>query len=147
MNWFNLKDLEKRLAENNVSDKEGFYYLLANWIVFGSISFAAITEQYGNPGVMVILIVIPVVSLTLGFIVNQKGDGKDFLKRFISVHFLVGIRIIVFAILIGLPIDLLGSYILKVIRHILFGSFIAAAVIAYYWFLARSIKRISHTRL
>jgi hypothetical protein len=148
MNWFNLKDLEKRLAENNVSDKEGFYFLLANWIVFGSFSFAAVTEQYGNPGVMVMLLAIPVISLVIGFKANQKGDGKDFLKRFISLHFVIGIRIIVFIILLALPVGLLGSFISNVmIRQFLFGGFIATAGIIYYWYLARSIKNISSTKL
>ncbi len=148
MNWFNLKDLEKRLAENNVSDKEGFRYLLANWIVFGSLSFAAVTEQYGNPGVMVMLLAVPVISLIIGFKANQKGDGKDFLKRFISVNFVIGIQFIVFTILFAIPVGLLGSFISNVIiRHFLFGGFISASGITYYWYLARSIKKISSTKL
>jgi hypothetical protein len=148
MNWIDLKDLEKRLAENSVSDKEGFRYLLANWILFGSLSFAAVTEQYGNPGVMVILLLIPVISLIIGYRANQKGDGKEFLKRFISVHFVAGIRIIVIAILLSIPAGLLGSVIPEgITRRLLFGTIILTTGISYYWIMAGSIKKISVTAL
>ena len=147
MNWFNLKDLEQRLADDNISSKEEFYYLLANFILFAFIYIAAGRSQYDNPGVFVLLILIPAIGLFITFKANQKGDDKDYLKRILSLHWVVGIRVFVFAILFSIPVSFIISFISNAaVRGFLRGGYFAAAGIVFYIYLTRSIKKISNIK-
>ena len=145
MNIINLKDLEIRLSENYVSEKEGFQYLLANWLVFGMIAFGAVDKNYDNPGVMLMLLVIPSMGLLIGYFANQKGDGKDFLKRFIAVHWILGIRF--FALLIAgiVLLDLLTDPInSEAIRGWISGLFCIAIGVGFYYSLSRTLRKIAN---
>ena len=117
---------------------------MANFIVFGLTSFMAINVYHDDPGIIFLLILIPVVGLILTFKANQIGDGKDYLKRFISLHFVIGIRFYVFTILFMIGAGFLVSFIPnQVIKGFLFGGLIAAFGIGFYYSLARSIKNVS----
>lgn len=144
MNIINLKDLKVRLSENRVSEKEGFSYLLANWLVFGMIAFGAVDKNYDNPGVMLMLLVIPSIGLLIGYLANQKGDGRDFLKRFIAVHWILGLRF--FVLLLGGMF--LMSYLVSHINNEAFkgwtiGLFCMTVGISFYYTLSRTLRKIA----
>lgn len=146
MNWLKLKDIEKRLTQHSVSEKEGFLFLAANWIIFGFTSFAIVIGQYGNPGVMVILVILPVIGVTPSFIANQKGDGRDFLKRLVLLHFAVGIRYFAFTVFLMIVGNIVESQIQNhdLIEFVLSG-FSPFIVVGFYYHLAKSITRVSQT--
>lgn len=106
-----LKNLENELVHNLVSDKKAFVFLIMNWIVFGFTSFAIVTAQYGNPGVMVVLIILPILGVIPSFLANQKGDGKNFLIRLVMLHFAIGIRYFLSTIGTVIVIDFLKTQI------------------------------------
>lgn len=147
MNWLNLKDLKTRLSKGEISEKDGFHYLLANFLVFGTSAFLTLYESYDDPGVLVVFILLPVIGLVLSFNANQKGDGKDFLKRFISLHFVVGIRFYLIAILFVAIMALVLPYISSAVaKGFILGGGIVAIGVGFYSTLSRSIKQVSLTK-
>lgn len=144
INWIRLKDLEKRLIDRHVPDSEGFLYLLASWIIFGSISFWAAITQYGNPGVIVVLLIIPVIALFLTWRGNQSGDGQEYLKRAISIHFVVGVRYLLLAACFTLLAEtFLTSLSEGLLKGVLTGGPTAAIVLGYFFSLFRSVRRVA----
>lgn len=113
MNWFNLRDLENRLIESEVSDKEGFYYLLANLILFGLASYGTV-ESYNHGAFLfveiAVMVFITIVGLNYTFKANKSGDGQDYFKRFLSLYFVIGIRLAVFILLLAIPAGFLGYF-------------------------------------
>ena len=155
MNWFNLQDLESRLSVDKVSDQEGFYYLLANLILFGLASYGA-SETYNHGGFLfaeiIIMLTVTIFGLNLTFKANKTGDGSNYFKRFLALYFVIGIRLIVFTILIGIPIGLLGYLIFggeisnKSIQDTLYLGFYSGMAILYYYLLVRSFKTVAQSK-
>jgi hypothetical protein len=154
MNWFNLQDLENRLSENSVSDQEGFYYLLANLILFGLGSYGA-SDTYHHGGFIfaeiVIMLTIIIVGLNLTFKANQNGDGHNYFKRFLALYFVIGIRLLVFVLLLAIPAGILGFFIFgeeisnTFLQDLLFLGLYAGIGIIYYYFLVRSFKKVAQS--
>lgn len=94
MNWLSLRDMTAHLASGRVNDWHSFLFLFGNWAVFGTIAIGAAGANDDAPGLLLLLIVLPMVGLFIGFITNYRADGKDFLKRFVVFHFVVGTRFI-----------------------------------------------------
>jgi len=156
MNWFNLEDLENRLVENKVSDKEGFNYLLANLILFGLASYVA-SDSYNHRAFLLIeiilMIAITVGGLNLTFKANENGDGNDYLKRFLSLYFVIGIRFVVFTFLLAIPVGIIGYFIFggevtdKTVHDLLNVGFLSGITIVFYYFLVRSFKKVAQHKI
>lgn len=156
MNWFNLKDLENRLIENQVSDQEGFYYLLANFILFGLTSYGG-TQTYNHSAFLyaeiILILIITIVGLNLTFKVNKSGDGDSYFKRFLALYFVIGIRLIVFIFLLAIPVGILAYIIFgenspgEMLRDGLFLGFLTAVMTVYYYFIIRSFKKVALSNL
>lgn len=144
MNLINLKDLQIRLSENLVSEREAFQYLLANWLLFGMIAFGAVDKNHDNPGVMLMLLLIPSFGLLIAYFANKTGDGQDFLKRFIAIHWILGLRFL--AILIAgmfFTVYLISSFNNQILKNWIIGLFCISVGIGFYISLARAIRGIS----
>lgn len=94
MNWLSIREMADHLASGRVSDWHSFLFLFGNWAVFGTIAIGAAGVNDDAPGLLLLLIVLPMIGLFIGFITNYRSDGKDFLKRFVVFHFVVGARFI-----------------------------------------------------
>jgi hypothetical protein len=92
MNWLSIREMTHHLANGRVNDWHSFLFLFGNWAVFGTIAIGAAGANDDAPGLLLLLIVLPMVGLFIGFITNYRSDGKDFLKRFVVFHFVVGAR-------------------------------------------------------
>ncbi|HEX6981737.1 MAG TPA: hypothetical protein VF181_03155 [Balneolaceae bacterium] len=152
MNWFNLRDLENRLSDNNVSDKEGFYYLMASFILFSLISYGSSSDYYNNDTFLfaevALVLLITVVGLNLTFKVNQKGDGKDYLKRFLSLYFVIGIRLFVFIMLLAIPVAIFAVVFLeetsgRLIEDYLYISLSTIVGVIFYYLMVSSFKKVA----
>lgn len=119
MIWFNLRKLEKRLAKRELSEHHAFRYLLFYLVIF--ISVAALPEIAPYPdwnwdiSRYIITLVITLICTYTAFRINEKGDNRDFLKRYISLAFVTGIwvfmgvmilRLVYKIIMFVIPIDL-----------------------------------------
>lgn len=145
MNNFNLKYLENELIQNQITDKKTFLFLIMNWIVFGFTSFAIVTAQYGNPGVMVVLIILPILGVIPSFIANQNGDGKHFLVRLVMFHFAIGIRYFLSTIATVIVVDFLKTIFPDInLLEFLLALFAIFIIGGFYFHLFISINKISH---
>jgi hypothetical protein len=115
MIWFDIKQLENKISNNELSDKEGFYYFLA-YSIFQLIILSLFTDDSNSWKLsgLVIAIVITIWGLWATYDVNNEIDGKDYLKRYLAISWVIGMRLIVVSILIGILLGILfGMYSVK----------------------------------
>lgn len=108
MIWFNIKALENRLKNGDITDKVIFYYLLAEVIatsIFGSMfGNNPYTTKWLQVMSVLLSLAISVIGTKRTFEINSAGDNKDYLLRYLSLSLVTGIRLCIFSILIGFPI-------------------------------------------
>lgn len=142
----NLKKTERKLTESIMTQKEQFWYLFANWAIFGFLSFIVVDKNYDNPGVLVMLTILPLIGLVSCYRANIKGDGKQFLSRFISLHFVVGIRFLALILVTMLSANLFVEYIQienEAIKGFSIGGLFLFLLIGFYRSLYSAMKRIA----
>lgn len=144
---FNLQKLKQRLISNTLSDKEYFFYLIANWLLFGMICFAIVIDQYGNPGVVVLLLIIPIPGLFIAYRENQKGDGINYLQRIIPLHFVTGLRLCSLSAAWLILVHLVDHYLLdNSLGEDVHTGFLGGMLGVFYYSLISSIKNISSSK-
>ena len=153
MIWFKIKELEKLLTDGKLSDKLAFNYLLTSLIFLTAANYLSDDDPLWALWVhLIISIGATIWGVRKTFEINQEGDNRDYFKRFISLSFVAGIRIVVFALFVSFLI-VLSNQILK-FTGILFdlsslqkellelaGFLIFTAL--YYYMLLTSFKRIN----
>lgn len=155
MIWFDVKQLEKNLKADIVSEKETFMYL------FVLLLISTISEYVNDPETpsqlttwieLTLDVVLTVLTLKITYDINTKGDNRDYVKRFIALTMVIMIRLIVFAV----PVALVGLTIIKILENTklvtvssldnLFDLAITFCLgVAYYFMLTQSFKRINST--
>lgn len=151
MIWFDIKELERGLKNEELSDNTIFNYLLANLIIYSLASYVASNEYKTNTILLLELIVtlsITIIGTKRAFDINSGGDSKDFLKRYLSLSFVSGVRLVVF---ITLPFGIIkaisnGGMGTKYNNNTtdLFDIFLTGVVgLVYYLILTNSFKRVS----
>ena len=151
MIWFDIKELERGLRNGDLSDKDIFNYLLANSIMFSIVPYIS-SNNYTTKWLLAIEIVIAITITVIGtkktFDINFAADNKDYFKRFLSLSFVTGIRLVVFVAIAAIPI---GTIVYFVDKNIganenvkdLFNLILMAVVgVFYYYMLTNSFKRV-----
>jgi hypothetical protein len=100
MIWFDIKKLEQKISNNELTEKEGFNYLLAYSIItVFALSFASNkTNGWMMFSEFAISVLITIWGLRTTYEVNNEIDGKDFFKRFFAINWVIGMRILVILI-------------------------------------------------
>lgn len=156
MIWFDIKELERGLKNGDVSDNMIFNYLLGSLILFSISPYLAGNDSSSNMLIIfevILTIVITVVGTKRTYEINTAGDRKDYLKRFLSLSFVTGIRLLVFVIIAAIPIGIImGSLgINKFGNENAKGFFevvlLSAISIFYYFMLTNSFKRVSQKQI
>ena len=152
MIWFDINELEQKLKNGDLSDKDIFNYLLANLIVYSILPYLS-SNDYTIKWLIVIEIVIAIGITVVGtkrtFDINATGDNKDYFKRIISLSFVTGFRLLVFACVVAIPVALIVSLVDKTIiafesmKDLFNLSFTTVAGILYYYMLTSSFRRVS----
>jgi hypothetical protein len=152
MIWFDIKELERKLKIGDVSESTFFNYLLANLILFSIFPYLS-TNDYTVKWVIVIEIIIGIIVTVVGakmtFDINSAGDKKDYFGRFLSLSFVIGLRLFAFAIIIGIPIVLVFGLmnrnfdIDENLKDFLKLGLVAGLSIFYYFILTNSFKKVS----
>jgi len=105
MIWFNLKKLERLLIQNKITEAISYQYLLV-FLVLITLSANAPETDFSHYGweisYIILELLITIVGTYLVFKVNSDGDNRDFLKRYFSLSFVNGLRLVLFAVLIRL---------------------------------------------
>lgn len=106
MIWLNLKALEINLANYRVTSKNTLGYLLTILIIFTLLFYMPQDSTYPftawDLGEMLLVLLITIVSVRRIFSINQKGDNRDFLVRFLSLAFVIGLWVLIAVLLIWL---------------------------------------------
>jgi len=153
MIWFDIKKLEKELIDENLSDKEGFNYLLANMILFSVAPYIAV-DRYENSWLtfveVVITIFITVIMLRTTYDINLKGsENKDYFKRFLGLSFVSGVRLVVYVVVAAIPVGIFMALAGKLVtvdrgtKDILMLAMQIAIAIVYYFMLTNSFRRVN----
>lgn len=155
MIWFNLKKLEKRLAKRELSEHHAFRYLVFYLVIF--ISVAALPEFAPYPSLnwdisrYIITLVIALISTYTAFRINEKGDNRDFLKRYISIAIVTGIWVFTGVLLLRLaykiimfiiPLDLYKAIDPVIGTDLFLWISFVMGVLIFYMLLLRSFKQI-----
>jgi hypothetical protein len=153
MIWFNIKELERRLKGNELSDKQAFIYLVANLMVYTLAPYLPrenSTKSWWLIAIEVgIVLIITVLGIKRTFDINQSGDNSDYFRRFISLSFVTNVRFLVFVFLAAIPIGLIAVLIdtnfniADSVKDLFDIALTAVAGIVYYFLLINSFKRVS----
>lgn len=155
MIWFDIKKLEALLLEGKVSDKLVFNYLFIYLII--SMLASYVGEEEDSNWLLWLQLIINLGVLIWGvrktFQINEEGDNRDYFKRFISLAFVAGVRMLVYMFLFLLPVTLFRllaeSFEITYVNDLWWEVFELAAnlgfVFYYYNMLLRSFKRINNS--
>jgi hypothetical protein len=152
MIWFDIKELERKLKIGDASESSFFNYLLANLILFSIFPYLS-TNDYTIKWVIVIEIIIGIIVTVVGakmtFDINSAGDKKNYFGRFLSLSFVIGLRLFAFIVIIGIPIALVFSLLNRIfdidenLKDFLELELVAGLSIFYYFMLTASFKKVS----
>jgi hypothetical protein len=109
MIWFDIKKLEDKISNDELSDKDGFNYVMAS-LILTSIVLSVATNN-ANGWIKLLSCFVSVVINIWGFKAiyqaNIDNDGKDFFKRFFAISWVIGMRLLVIGIIIGVLIGVI----------------------------------------
>jgi hypothetical protein len=153
MTWFDIKQLERDLIEDRVSEKEVFNYFLTSSLVTAIVPFLSENDTPNKILTSIELvfgIILTIVLLKATFNINSDGDKKDYLKRFVCLSLVSFIRLLVFA-LVPILVFTVTLKIIEAMNIITFddieGVFLLSLTICfgigYYFMLTNSFKRVS----
>ena len=154
MTWFNIKEVERQIINDELTDKESFDYLVYSSVILTFFTYIG-TKEHTNDWLhfleLIISIVITILILKETYTINAKGGQKDYLKRYTSLSFVAGIRLVVYAFLVAIPLGIImaalhgnmeknqiNDEIVKLIFVSIFGF-------VYYIQLTNSFKRVNKT--
>ena len=90
MIWLDISNLEDKISKNELSDKDGFNYVLAYFIL------SALTMNIGSRNSNAIW------GLSAAYKANNEIDGKDFFKRFFAINWVIGMRMLLAVLILGM---------------------------------------------
>jgi len=96
MIWLDIRKLEEKISKNELSDKDGFQYVLAFFIL--STLPVGISSQGEEPWIRVLkcllLVAVNIWGVNAAYKANAEVDGKDFFKRFFAIYWVIGMRVL-----------------------------------------------------
>src|SRR5690606_28374777 len=107
MTWYNIRKLESRLSTGEIKEKDAYQYLLTLLIFLAVIIFfpESTTSYSGfwwDLAEFVIFSVILILTVRNTYLINARGENRDFTSRFISLAFVHGFRLLVLVGITGL---------------------------------------------
>ncbi len=160
MIWLNLKKLERLLIQNKITEAISYQYLLVFLVLLTLASNVSETDDFSHYGweisYVILELLITIVGTYLVFKVNSDGDNRDFLKRYFSLSFVNGLRLVLFAVGIRLIFKIIMFVIPLDLWHTIndfFGEdageffFDIILSIIFYVLLMASFKRVNAGRI
>lgn len=154
MIWLNINELENKISENKLSEKDGFNYVMAYFILSVlSMSFVTHNESAWikslNCG---LIIVITIWGLNSVYKANSEIDGKDFFKRFFAINWVIGMRmlfaLVVLIIILGIVMGIISLVINSndmdnsMSKDLIATGFVSIFEIVYYSLVRNSFRRL-----
>ena len=160
MYLWNTKALAKELKEGTLSEWDKFKYYIIGVLLYsliGDLSYISNTDfTYTYFDILISFISLFIIFLGVykSYEVNNMGDGKNFLERFICLSLPVGIRILVLSVLVILILTIISAMVYGIEesqsdKSILYDkTFIYSIVFIlytlFYWRVYIHMKWISH---
>ena len=107
MIWFNIKKLEEDISNDNLSEKDGFNYVLAyvlaSFILSTILAVVRFNEMSGGLRLLGTALygIITIWGLNAIYKINLEIDGKDIVKRFIAINWVIGMRVLVVLLILA----------------------------------------------
>ncbi|MRI32855.1 hypothetical protein EOPP23_07635 [Endozoicomonas sp. OPT23] len=98
--FWNINWLKQRLCQKPLSGREFYIYSFC-WLILLSLSFFGTPVIEKDPVTTIFLYLefaIPVTGLLYAWLCNGGPQGQDFISRFISIGWVVTMRIMVFSL-------------------------------------------------
>ena len=156
--WFDIIELERRLKNSEISDKDVFIYLLIYVIIFvlysrfgDNNSWLFLNNSLFITIYMIMTIAIMIIGVKMTFNINSAGDNKDYFKRFLSLSFVTALRLNVFLLIPAVSILIFFNFLdygPGFGKNAMGISIIALNVIAdilYFLMLTNSFKRVCNS--
>jgi len=149
MIWFDISKLEDKISRNELSDKDGYNYVLAFFIL--SVLAMSISSQDGNAWIKLsncfLLVLITIWGLDGAYKANTEIDGKDFFKRFFAINWVIGMRMLVVAFLFGIVLAIISLAVdtpagKGPIRELISTIFVSLFSVIYYLLIIKSIRKL-----
>jgi hypothetical protein len=145
MIWLNSRKIETRITNNQLSDKEGFFYLYATLIYFfvfklinGAIHDSCYFIIAYSSASFFVLIGLPLI-----YKLNKSVDDKDFIKRFFAITWIIKIKLtlvnLVFALI---SMGLFPVHDKSETRKYLVNIYYSIMILIYFILTYRSFKRL-----
>ena len=101
MIWLDLDTLLLKIKNNELTEKNGYHYLLA-FVICSLLSGDALSKSITNSwliaaGVIASLFVV-IWGINAAYKENEKYDGKDFPKRMMAIAWVIGVKIVLYLI-------------------------------------------------
>ena len=155
MIWFDLKEMERKISTDDISEKESISYYLGIFItssIYAMIAALVNKSPIGLTGASVALhyffdTLIIVLGVIYVYRLNSRIDNKDFFMRFFSLSFVIFIRLIVYTICIGIVFMISISFFIKLqdLNKDLMSYIGHLWKIVYYFLIALSFRKILST--
>lgn len=87
---------EKRLKKGAVTDIEAVIYLIINEVLLIILVFPSDEEEENVLISNLIAAVISAIGVYGAYIINKRGDGIDFFKRYCVLSLFVGVKIFIY---------------------------------------------------
>lgn len=106
MIWFNIKKLEEDISNDNLSKKDDFNYVLAYVLasfILSTILAVLRYEMFGGIRLLGTALygIITIWGLNAIYKINLEIDGKDIVKRFIAINWVIGMRVLVVLLILA----------------------------------------------
>jgi len=149
--FFNLKALTNELKERPLTDREAFPYAIA-WI---ALTFLPLSNSDPKNSIDIIFDVMVYAAIVLGFYwlyrINGGPHGIGFLGRYLSLSWVIGLWLISFLVILGIPFAMIVGFAIGVTgiefgaeaESLLFGAVILVAIIASLGVQVRQMKLIA----
>ena len=153
MIWYNISELESKISKNELTDKDGFNYLLAHFIL------SALTIGIGNTNEIVwinllnssLMALITIWGLNSVYKANNEIDGKDFFKRLFAINWVISMRLLSILFTLAFFMGILsvlfatkdGNFVdNKLIKDLIKTAFVSLFGIIYYFMVIGSFRRL-----
>lgn len=155
MIWFNIKELERKIVENDFTDKEGFKYFLGHSILSVLATYVSTSENFITFIALVLGVGITIWGAYSVFKANSTGDGQDFFKRYFALSWVIGFRLFIFTVLIAIPLIAIYEFVVlysaqsietetATLKEDLVVMILSSLLmLLYYFLLTNSFRRVS----
>lgn len=154
MIWYNISELESKISDNELTDKDGLNYVLAHFILSAlTVGINTQNEIVWIPFLnSLIMVAITIWGLNKVYKANNEIDRKDFFKRFFAINWVIGMRLLSILLVFVFCVEIVKVLLLNsgyhvymentTIKHLIQTGFMSMFGLMYYLLVINSFRRL-----